>query len=830
MTSENPTADLSAGYYLIIDIIKDGSGQGHGDAVSDFVVEIVGNKTFTPKATSVPVIDDGDGNSSGDTGGEEDADLMTVTLDDLKTLESIPAGTKMIVKTREGETLAINDIPVETGAYTLEEDGEYKVTITDMGGNTYIFNITIIINKTEHVHSYTETITKEPTCTEPGEKKLTCSCGDTKTEAIPAKGHNYQDGVCADCGDEESPHVHSYTEEIIKEPTCEEAGEKKLTCECGNTKTEIIPAKGHDYENGTCKNCGGADPDYSDEAPTIDGIEDGGTYKVGKTVSVKDGETLKVDGNEVSSPYTFNDEGGHDVEVIGSNGKSTSAHITIIAKAPILETRTYNGCASSSSASNVLNNTKYVFNQVEGTNGRGTKTGKWSFNLTMPSKGKLYVYTTGEWGGQEKIENLMYGIDTYANSPTGAFASYLGSSYSNPMTYYLDPGKYVIAFNISNLQPTKCGFFFKCDLYDDDNPAPADFAPAFDMGGTTASASILNMSDMLPVSLAAEENDNITDTVANDGENIDTTVKYGVGDSVPFKLTAVMPDSISAYKTYRLLFHDSMTDGLTYDEGSLKVFVGDTEIPAENYTVASDDGMKSFTVTINDAKVEPFNAVAGTEVSVKYTATLNDSAAFKNINNAWLEYSNNPNGEGTGTTVSDDVTAFTFTMDIDKVDKDGNALYGAGFTLYKKVENGETDTEDGYVKTGDEVTGGSSFEFTGLAVGDYKLVESTTPDGYNTMADLEFSVVADSTEDADGNAYVTGLKIVAQGGTLESDMLEGWASDTDTGILSADIANYRGSELPSTGGMGTTMFYATGGCIMAAVCFVLVKRRKSCAE
>lgn len=189
---------------------------------------------------------------------------------------------------------------------------------------------------------------------------------------------------------------------------------------------------------------------------------------------------------------------------------------------------------------------------------------------------------------------------------------------------------------------------------------------------------------------------------------------------------------------------------------------------------------------------------------VRYSATLNDVAAFRNINNAYLEYSNNPNGEGTGTTVSDDVTAFTFTMDIDKVDEDGNALDGAGFTLYKKAE-------DGYVQFGDEITGDTKFSFSGLAVGDYKLVESTTPDGYNTMEDLEFSVVADSMEDADGNAYVTGLKIVAQGGTLDSDLIEGWTVDTDTGILSADIANYKGSELPSTGGMGTMIFYVVGG-------------------
>lgn len=314
----------------------------------------------------------------------------------------------------------------------------------------------------------------------------------------------------------------------------------------------------------------------------------------------------------------------------------------------------------------------------------------------------------------------------------------------------------------------------------------------------------------------------------NGSEDADTSVQYGTNQSVPFELSAVIPQAISAYDKYQLTFHDTLSDGLTYDEGSMKVFVGDAEVDSSAYSVTFNG--QQFTVEIADAKAEPFNAVPGSRIYVRYSTTLNDVAVFRNINNAWLEYSNNPNGEGTGTTVSDDVTAFTFTMDIDKVDKDGNELAGAGFTLYKKAENGETDTEDGYVKIGDEVTGGSSFTFTGLAVGDYKLVESTTPDGYNTMEDLEFSVVADSTEDADGNAYVTGLKIVVQGGTLDSDMIEGWTADTDTGMLSADIANYRGSELPSTGGMGTATFYVTGGCIMAMVCFMLVKRKEKYAE
>lgn len=71
------------------------------------------------------------------------------------------------------------------------------------------------------------------------------------------------------------------------------------------------------------------------------------------------------------------------------------------------------------------------------------------------------------------------------------------------------------------------------------------------------------------------------------------------------------------------------------------------------------------------------------------------------------------------------------------------------------------------MKIRDKVSGGTSFSFTGLAAGDYKLVESTTPDGYNTMEDLEFSIAADSAKDSGGNTHVTGLKIMVQGWTVD---------------------------------------------------------------
>lgn len=115
------------------------------------------------------------------------------------------------------------------------------------------------------------------------------------------------------------------------------------------------------------------------------------------------------------------------------------------------------------------------------------------------------------------------------------------------------------------------------------------------------------------------------------------------------------------------------------------------------------DGQQ-FSVEIPDVKAEPFNAVPSSRICVKYSATLTDGAVFRNTNDAYLEYSNDPKSDGTGRTVGDEVTAFTFTVSFDKVDgKSGDVLEGAGFTLYRK------DTDGSYVRFGEEITGGGSF-------------------------------------------------------------------------------------------------------------------------
>lgn len=147
------------------------------------------------------------------------------------------------------------------------EATDNSVSAPDLTSGTWkgIFQMTIRLEShTAHVHDYKEEITKEPTCTEEGEKTYTCECGDSYTEKIPAKGHHFEDGICTDCGEKDPDyHKHDYVEEITKEPTCTEEGEKTYTCECGDSYTEKIPMTEHHYgDDDICTDCGQTNPNH----------------------------------------------------------------------------------------------------------------------------------------------------------------------------------------------------------------------------------------------------------------------------------------------------------------------------------------------------------------------------------------------------------------------------------------------------------------------------------------------------------------------------------------------------------------------------------------
>ncbi len=181
---------------------------------------------------------------------------------------------------------------------------------------------------------------------------------------------------------------------------------------------------------------------------------------------------------------------------------------------------------------------------------------------------------------------------------------------------------------------------------------------------------------------------------------------------------------------------------------------------------------------------------------------------------------------------------FTYKTVFNKVDSTNKALAGADFTLYKKVNGSWTDVtplgsgENKPYKTISDATNGtknSVFTFTGLDDGEYKLSETTTPNGYNTMDDIFFTITAEHETESD-NPTLTSLKgtQVKEDGTAWTGSATFTAtSDTATGSLTSDITNYKGSELPTTGGIGTTIFYILGAILVAGAAVVLVARKRS---
>lgn len=294
-----------------------------------------------------------------------------------------------------------------------------------------------------------------------------------------------------------------------------------------------------------------------------------------------------------------------------------------------------------------------------------------------------------------------------------------------------------------------------------------------------------------------------------------------------------------------------------------------------NADTKKSDGKEDFTVTIADIKTmkdttgADIAIKAGGQIVVEYTATLTTDAnmgATGNWNGAYLEYSHNPNKSGEGTPESpnekekspvDYVVAFTYQTLVNKTDGiSKQPLTGAGFTLLKKYTNmtGQTAwTTDSTDEKIDEkikaYSGGNyvevtnislndaktSFEFKGLDDGDYVLIETTVPKGYNPVDPIEFTITAEETQTNGAEAlaslksdketeFKTGKVYQLTGEEGKQDYVN--TNGADNGSLTATIENLKGATLPSTGGIGTTIFYLGGGAMVAvAGVFLITKKR-----
>lgn len=320
-----------------------------------------------------------------------------------------------------------------------------------------------------------------------------------------------------------------------------------------------------------------------------------------------------------------------------------------------------------------------------------------------------------------------------------------------------------------------------------------------------------------------------------------SSADHAINEKFQFKLTATLPASTDHaydyYDTYAVCFKDTLSEGITYDEPDSVVIKSnnnthDTTIDPSKYTIDTKnlETQNYFEVNIHDvkacAKDAGFDLNDGATITFTYTAHLNDKAyvntrngSTENKNSVQLQYSNNPRpGEYWGTTPKSEVYVYTYQLNNTKraEKEDGTPLPGAGFRLYSNEACHDEDeiklkmNDDGTYSRdfstegkGVEMISGQDGQFNvkGLDAGTYYLKETTPPSGYSACANKEIVISATH----DGNHV-----------------------ELDSSKLSTTIINKKdgGITLPSTGGIGTTLFYVVGGGLMVAAIVLLVTKKR----
>lgn len=361
-----------------------------------------------------------------------------------------------------------------------------------------------------------------------------------------------------------------------------------------------------------------------------------------------------------------------------------------------------------------------------------------------------------------------------------------------------------------------------------------------------------------------------------------------IGDEVEFKLFATLPNNYEDYSSYKLVFNDTLSAGLTLTDEQLnaltvKVYESKDAATADTtnkqgtelkklgtdaatgdktgYRVEKDkDNEQKFTVSFEDLMQAKTTAEGiptiknGYCIVVTYKATLNENAVLGgtgNLNTVNLTYSNDPNNTSDGTTTDKNVPVYTFQMDVIKGDKDSfnngtftKKLEGAEFILTREVATGEDDktktqyavVENNKLKSWSDSKESATtlktdkdgkISVAGLKNGTYYLEETKAPDGYNLLTDKVTVVINNDTTNVGTLTGVTSTSGVKDDTTAAAN----GTINATKGTATINIANAAGSQLPSTGGMGTTLFYIIGGVLMAGAAVVLViKKKRSSAE
>ena len=328
--------------------------------------------------------------------------------------------------------------------------------------------------------------------------------------------------------------------------------------------------------------------------------------------------------------------------------------------------------------------------------------------------------------------------------------------------------------------------------------------------------------------------DETTDAEQGSVDGWGETADHAINEQFQYKLIANIPadDNFKYYSSYQIVFQDEMSAGITF-ENIVSVKVGNTELTQNQYTCTAEANQAggSWSLTIADlTQISGVTLKNGTTVEVIYNAHLNEAARIgnddTNKNTVYLQYSNNPNADGSGDmgkTAEDHVWVFTYEVENTKTNDQNEALPNAGFKLYKDAERKQEylltydNTLNAYrpvkgTETGVEMRSDANGEFNivGLDAGTYYLHESDVPAGYNPCDDLTIVISATHTEDVSRINATTTI-----------------ASSSN---LSNTVINYAGMELPETGGIGTTILYVAGGILVLAAVILLVTKKRMNAE
>lgn len=319
----------------------------------------------------------------------------------------------------------------------------------------------------------------------------------------------------------------------------------------------------------------------------------------------------------------------------------------------------------------------------------------------------------------------------------------------------------------------------------------------------------------------------------------DTTVQIGETAAFTIKFTATNYDGEKKITEY--IVNDNMGDALTLLDNFV-VTVGGTTLSADKYTIVKDTTDKDdFTITI------PWTNASGTslyaspvEVVITYKAKLTSEAgiagdAEKNVNEADLKWTKEDNTKG-GSETAKTETLKTYALAIKKVNKAGQPLESARFTL----KNGTEDVKVSLVSTSDDKNvyvidpAGTATVVTpknglviikGVDSDAYTLTETVAPSGYNLLT----STLTVTPQELTSKTTTTTIYLDKDGNVVDTKVDEGAEIIVKDEALAATVAavvNFTGIELPSTGGMGTTLFYIVGGLMVVCAGVVLVTKKR----